>query len=198
MSVMDGTTLAQKIPTDIPLGACPSWPVLFSLPERGEQVLLALRHYRIGTSPGATAGTRAIIAAAILHMPEDPQVIVALSNFSPAAGPAPPPGKPGDMFRRRTNVRLPAPLTLRLNRLIQLTAEETGQRCSRTAVVVSLMRLARADSKQLWRDRFTTVMTRPAGEAVPRVDAARPETVLRLVRPSPGPRPQSQASVPDG
>ncbi len=42
------------------------------------------------------------------------------------------------------------------------------------------MRLARHGDKARWRQRFTTVLTEPAGRAVPGFDAATPETVLRL------------------
>lgn len=192
MDASDGTASPAVIDPRAPLGACESWSVMFSLPPRGEAALRALRGYRVGDAPGRFASTRAIVSALILHMPESSEAVIGLSNFSPAAGPDPPPGSTVDMLRRRTTVRLPAPLTLRLNRLIELASVETGQRCSRTAVLVSLMRNARNDDKAVWRARFTSVLGEPAGRAVPKSDQATSYTVLQLVRPSPGPRPQAQ------
>jgi hypothetical protein len=186
----DGTALIALVDAGAPLGACESWPAMFSLPPRGEQALAALRRYRVGEASGQFAGSRAIFSALIFYMSEDPEAVAGLSNFSPAAGPTPPAGSLAGALRRRTIVRLPAPLTLRLNRLIEIANSETGQRCSRTAVMVSLMRQARREDKDLWRARFTRVLGEPASCAVPASDAASPETVLRLIRPRPGPRPQ--------
>ncbi len=106
---------------------------MFSLPPRGLQALTALRTYRVGESSGLFASPRAIFSALILYMPEDVDVVVELSSFSPAAGPLPPPGSMADALRRRMQVRLPAPLTLRLDRIIEVASDQTGQRCSRTA-----------------------------------------------------------------
>jgi hypothetical protein len=184
----DGTPLA--IEPNEPLGSCPLWPVLFSLSPAGEQSFAALQRVRVGSDGERFASTRAIVSALILYMPEEPDRIVALSQFSAAAGPMPPPGTPADKLRRRTQVRLPAPLSLRLNRLISLSSEHTGQRSSRSAIVVSLMKEARRrDTRALWRERFTNVLSEPAFRAVPLVDADRSAVVLRLARPSPGPRP---------
>ena len=180
---------AQPVDPGAALGACELWSVLFSFGPRGDQALQGLRNYRIGD--GQYAAPRAIISAAIYHMSEDPAVILALSEYSAAAGPLPAPGSTADLLRRRTHVRIPAPLSLRLNRLIELASFATGQRCSRTAVVASMMRQARREDRTLWVERFRTVLAEPAGTAVPRADAANPESVLRAIRPSPGPRPQA-------
>jgi hypothetical protein len=181
----------ELVPEDTPLGACALWATMFSLPSRGERLLEELRRYRVGVSDRTqTASTRAIFAALILHLPERPEEIVAMSNYSAAAGPMPQPGTPADLLRRRTHVRLPAPLTLRLNRLIELAGEQTTMRCSRTAVVVSMMRVARQQEREIWVERFRTVLSRPARDAVPVADAEAPERVLRLERPLPGPRPR--------
>jgi hypothetical protein len=171
-----------------PLGACESWSVLFSFGPRGDRALTALRNYRI--ADGQYATSRVIVSAAILHMPEDPHLILALSNYSAAAGPLPAPGSAGDLLRRRTHVRIPAPLSLRLNRLIELSSLATGQRCSRTAVVASMLLAARREKKAVWIDRFRTVLAEPAVKAMAQADAADPGQVLVPVRPKPGPRPQ--------
>jgi hypothetical protein len=192
----DRKDFGPLVSPDTALGACPSWPVMFSLPPRGEQALVALRRYRVPERTGTYATPRAILSAVILHMPEDVALIVTLSNHSPAAGPLPPPGTMADVLRRRTHVQLPAPLSLRLNRLIAVASEETGQRCSRTAVIVSLMRMAQLEEKDLWRRRFEMVFSQRAQSAVPERDRANPETVLRLIRPNPGPRPQVLAAPP--
>jgi hypothetical protein len=181
----------EVVAGDVPLGACPLWPTMFSLPSRGVRLLDELRRYRVGVSDRTqTASTRAIFAALILHLPERPEVIIEMSNHSGAAGPMPPPGTPAEALRRRTHVRLPAPLTLRLNRIIEIAGEETSMRCSRTAVVVSMMRLARLEERDLWIERFRAVLWRPARDAVPAADVQEPGRVLRLHRPLPGPRPQ--------
>jgi len=165
--------------------------VLFSLPPRGEQALAALRKFRVADVSDQFVTLRMIFSALILYMPEDAGAIVALSGFSAAAGPPPPPGTTADKLRRRLQVRLPAPLSLRLNRLIELAIEDSGQRCSRTAVVVSLMQQARRrDEHTLWRQRFTSTLSEPAIRALPQVDQGQPELVLRMQRPRPGPRPQ--------
>jgi len=166
MAASDGTVHLPLIDRHTPLGACESWAVMFSLPPRGEQALAGLRKYRIGNAPRQFAAPRAILSALILYMPEDVDAVVGLSNFSPAAGPMPPAGSMADALRRRTIVRLPAPLTLRLNRLIDVAGAELGQRCSRTAVIVSLMRRARRDDKELWQARFTSVLAEPASHAI--------------------------------
>lgn len=183
------------VDADTLLGLCPVWPVLFSLPPRGEKLLEELSRYRIGVSdPSQTARPRAIFSALILELPEDPMTICALSNYSPAAGPPPAPGSMADALRRRRQVRLPAPLSLRLNRLIAYAGETTSQRCSRTAVVVSMMKIARQGDRQEWSARFAEVLMQRASRAVPGFDAGSPESVLRLRRPSPGPRPQIAAT----
>jgi hypothetical protein len=162
--------------------------VLFSFGPRGDRALTALRNYRI--AEGQYASPRLIISAAILYLPEDPYLILALSNYSAAAGPVAAPGSPADLLRRRTQVRIPAPLSLRLNRLIELSSLATGHRCSRTAVVASMLRAARREKKTLWIERFRTVLSEPAEKAVAEVDAEDPATVLVPIRPKPGPRPQ--------
>lgn len=195
MVLSDGNAHLPLIDRHTPLGACESWAVMFSLPPRGEQALAGLRKYRVGDAPGQFAAPRAILSALILYMPEDAEAVAGLSNFSPAAGPLPAAGSMADALRRRTIVRLPAPLTLRLNRLIDVAGTERGQRCSRTAVIVALMRRARHEDKKLWQARFTSVLAQPASHAVPTFDEATPETVLRPVRPRPGPRPQRIAGA---
>jgi hypothetical protein len=169
---------------------------MFSLPTRGERLLSELQRYRIGVVDRTqTASTRAIFTALIMHLPEVPEEIVAMSNYSGAAGPMPPPGTRADLLRRRTYVRLPAPVTLRLNRLIEIAGEETAMRCSRTAVIVSMMRRARHEDRELWIERFRNVLLRPARDALPAADADDPGRVLSLNRPRPGPRPQPPAAV---
>lgn len=181
----------RALPRNTLLGACPHWPVLFSFPPDGMAVLAELRRWPIGEGSFAQAASlRMILSALIIGLPEDPDRIAAFSNYSPAAGAGPPPGSPGDLLRRRTQVRLPAPVTLRLNRLIEIAGDETQLRCSRTAIVVSMMHLARAQGKDAWRDQFRDVLRRPAIDAVPAVDAGKPQRVLRPVKPLPGPRPQ--------
>lgn len=186
----DGIATAQVIAGGTPLGNCPSWPILLSLPPAGEIALSRLRGLTLIDAPGRYATTRLIIAAVILHLPEDPERIALLSGYSAAAGPPPPPGSTADKLRRRTQTTVPAPLSLRLNRLIELTALAQGVRCSRTAIVVAMMQEARRqDQRRLWRERFTRVMTTPAMSALAEVDGGDPDQVLLMTRPRPGPRP---------
>lgn len=195
MALSDGPVHPLLVDGHTPLGACEPWAVMFSLPPRGEQAIAALRKYRVGGAPGQFAEARAIFSALILHMPEEAEAVVGLSNFHRLRAQS----RGREAWRRRWDAgrsgRLSAPLTLRLNRLIEVAGAGLGQRCSRTAVVVSLMRQARHEDKDLWRRRFTSVLSEPASRAVPGFDEATPETVLRLVRPRPGPRPQRLAEV---
>src|SRR4051812_4197070 len=124
---------------DEPLGRCPSWPTMFSFGPAGERAVQQLSRYEFGEGEmKRTATPRLVLTAIILHLPEDAGTLVAFSNYSPAAGPMPPPGTLADALRRRTHVRLPSAITLRLNRLIEHAGDQTGQRCSRTAIVSSM------------------------------------------------------------
>jgi hypothetical protein len=170
-----------------PLGQCEHWPTALLLTPTAIRLLDELvrraTDMRIGVPIARAEIVSGLVLECRLTRPED---LLALSHgpgrraFAAADRP---PSPLAAVAHARLFVRLPSPVTWRLQRMVQ-RAQLTGERATRAGIVTGLLHTAPQDDAAL-RKLAERARTRLAATAV--LDGDDPITVLTMQRPLPGP-----------
>lgn len=145
--------------------------------------------WRVHFARGTRVGRGDLVAGLILvHAPEDAEALFALAhNLSHPRHAVPGVRRDplGIRARDRLTIRLPSPLSHRLNELIA-RIHDSGRRASRAGLVAGLVHSAPSEVKRLL-ELCAAAREWPAERAALAGDD--PRRVLSLERPRPGPRP---------
>ncbi len=167
---------------------CEQWMTMLALTPPAVQRLDNLVRQTYGREAGEGGSRREVIAGLILHAPENADSLGSLSvelRSPKYSGFQQPVSRLNELVRNNVVVQLPAPVSLRLDRLVA-RARDAGYRAHRTNLVVGLIFLADKYKPSTICRLASGTRTCPARSAALQSEPA--STVLSLDRPKPGPR----------
>jgi hypothetical protein len=172
------------------LQECQSWSAMLSLTRPASRRLDELVRWCVGATAPVQATRREVLVALILNASESPGAVAGVApdlRQPKYSGLKKPVAGFGPIPRDRLVVKLPSPISWRLNRLVE-RGRTINPYVTRTSLTVGLIFIAEAGDKDRVRKLVRDLASSKADDCALQDEA--PELVLTTRRPHPGPRPR--------